>query len=90
MLLMASTFRFSPRANTRQNCLVFQYSGPAARREAPRPGKYNRGTGAAASIQCQIPGGLRMNPLDSITGTLVSGLVLAIILTFVIKAIVGG
>jgi hypothetical protein len=31
-----------------------------------------------------------MNPLDSITGTLVSGLVLAIILTFVIKAIVGG
>jgi hypothetical protein len=30
-----------------------------------------------------------MNPLDSITGTLVSGLVLAIILTFVIKAIVG-
>jgi hypothetical protein len=31
-----------------------------------------------------------MNPLDSITGTIVSGLVLTIILVIVIKAIVGG
>lgn len=30
-----------------------------------------------------------MNPLDSITGTIISGIVLAIILTFVIKAIAG-
>jgi hypothetical protein len=30
-----------------------------------------------------------MNPLDSITGTIVSGLVLTIILVLVIKAIVG-
>ena len=30
-----------------------------------------------------------MNPLDSITGTIVSGIVLAIILTVVIKAIAG-
>lgn len=31
-----------------------------------------------------------MNPLDTITGTIVSGLVLAVILTVVIKAIAGG
>lgn len=30
-----------------------------------------------------------MNPLDSILGTIVSGLVLAVILVFVIKAIAG-
>ena len=30
-----------------------------------------------------------MNPLDSITGTIVSGLVLAVILSFVIRAIAG-
>ena len=30
-----------------------------------------------------------MNPLDSITGTIISGIVLAIILTVVIKAIAG-
>ena len=30
-----------------------------------------------------------MNPLDSITGTIVSGLVLAVILSVVIKAIAG-
>ena len=30
-----------------------------------------------------------MNPLDSITGTIVSGLVLTIVLIFVIKAIAG-
>jgi len=30
-----------------------------------------------------------MNPLDSIVGTIVSGLVLAVILTFIIKVIAG-
>ena len=30
-----------------------------------------------------------MNPLDTITGTIVSGIVLALILTVVIKAIAG-
>jgi len=30
-----------------------------------------------------------MNPLDTITGTIVSGLVLTVILIFVIKAIAG-
>jgi hypothetical protein len=30
-----------------------------------------------------------MNPLDSITGTIISGIVLALILTVVIKAIAG-
>lgn len=30
-----------------------------------------------------------MNPLDSITGTIVSGFVLSIVLVFVIKAIAG-
>ena len=30
-----------------------------------------------------------MNPLDSITGTIVSGFVLAVILAYVIKMIVG-
>lgn len=30
-----------------------------------------------------------MNPLDSITGTIVAGLVLALILIFIIKAIAG-
>ena len=30
-----------------------------------------------------------MNPLDSITGTIISGLVLAIILVFIVKAIAG-
>jgi hypothetical protein len=30
-----------------------------------------------------------MNPLDSITGTIIAGLVLAIILIFVIKALAG-
>jgi hypothetical protein len=31
-----------------------------------------------------------MNPLDSITGTIISGIVLALILTVVINAIAGG
>jgi hypothetical protein len=30
-----------------------------------------------------------MNPLDSVVGTIISGLVLAVILVFVIKAIAG-
>lgn len=30
-----------------------------------------------------------MNPLDSITGTIVSGLVLTVILVFIVKAIAG-
>lgn len=30
-----------------------------------------------------------MNPLDSITGTIISGIVLALILTVIIKAIAG-
>jgi hypothetical protein len=30
-----------------------------------------------------------MNPLDSIKGTIVTGIVLAVVLTFVIKAIAG-
>lgn len=30
-----------------------------------------------------------MNPLDSITGTIISGIVLALILTVVIKAVAG-
>ena len=30
-----------------------------------------------------------MNPLDSIVGTIVSGLVMAVILTFIIKVIAG-
>ena len=30
-----------------------------------------------------------MNPLDSITGTIVTGLVLAVVLMFIIKAIAG-
>jgi hypothetical protein len=30
-----------------------------------------------------------MNPLDSITGTIISGIVLAIILLFIVKAIAG-
>ncbi len=30
-----------------------------------------------------------MNPLDSITGTIISGIVLAIILVFIVKAIAG-
>ena len=31
-----------------------------------------------------------MNPLDTVTGTLISGVVLTVILVFVAKAIVGG
>ncbi len=34
-------------------------------------------------------GGNAMNPLDSITGTIISGIVLAIILVFIVKAIAG-
>jgi hypothetical protein len=30
-----------------------------------------------------------MNPMDTITGTIISGLVLAVVLVFVIKAIAG-
>ena len=30
-----------------------------------------------------------MNPLDSITGTIISGIVLALILTVIVKAIAG-
>ena len=34
-------------------------------------------------------GGVAMNPLDTITGTIVTGLVLTVILIFVIKALAG-
>jgi len=36
-----------------------------------------------------LDGEAGMNPLDSITGTIISGIVLALILTVVIKAVAG-
>jgi hypothetical protein len=69
--------------------LVFQYSGFARPREAPRGGKYNRGNGAAASSMALGAGDSSMNPLDTITGTIITGLVLAVVLVFVIKALAG-
>lgn len=67
--------------------MVFEYNYFAERREAPWSRKYNRRHGARTPNHAN--GGRRMNPLDSITGTIVSGLVLAVILVFVIKAIAG-
>jgi len=40
-------------------------------------------------VPCTILGGLPMNPLDTVTGTIIAGLVLSGILLFVAKAISG-
>lgn len=40
-------------------------------------------------VPCIILGGIPMNPLDTVTGTIIAGLVLSGILLFVAKAISG-
>ena len=46
--------------------------------------------GIRRALHYLLNGEADMNPLDSITGTIVSGIVLALILTVVINAIAGG
>ena len=68
-------------------CVAVAFARMSGLSERPRPDQYN--FAGDVTVPHDDPGERDMNPLDSIVGTIITGVVLAVVLAFIIKSLAG-